>query len=119
MRDVIFLSAPYSHPDPAVVEERVKLVAIAAAHIERSGQGHIIAPILPNHLMVKHGNVPKETAWWSSQFLTLLSRCDELWVLKLEGWDKSVGVTQEIEHAAKNHIPIRYLEPSDVSEKVV
>jgi hypothetical protein len=112
MREVIFLSAPYNDPDSAVMEDRVKKVAIVASQIERSGKGHVIAPNLSNHLMVKHGHVPRETSWWASQFLTLLSRCDELWVLKLPGWDRSVGVKQEIDHAAKNHIKIRYLDPA-------
>jgi len=42
--------------------------------------------------------------------LMMLSKADELWVLKLDGWETSEGVVQEIEFAKQNGIKIRYIE---------
>jgi hypothetical protein len=42
-----------------------------------------------------------EATWadWGKHCRTLIERSDEVWVLKLEGWDTSVGVTEEVRYA--------------------
>lgn len=41
---------------------------------------------------------------------SLISKCDELWVLKIDGWEQSKGVSAEIEYAESLNIPIKYKE---------
>ena len=55
--------------------------------------------------------LPTDWNYWKNYLELILPRCDELWVLKMEGWDKSNGVAGEIELAKKLNIPINYLEP--------
>jgi len=49
---------------------------------------------------------------WRLRDLTYISRCDEVWVCTLEGWDESVGVLAEIEFAKNIHrCKVKYLDP--------
>jgi len=45
-------------------------------------------------------------AHWEEFDLLMLSKCDKLYVLKLPGWDSSIGVTAEIKKAKELKIPI-------------
>jgi hypothetical protein len=42
----------------------------------------------------------------------LMSKCDELFVVTLDGWDTSTGVQEEIEMAKKFNIPISFVKIS-------
>ena len=44
-----------------------------------------------------------------------MSRCDELWCLTLDGWDKSVGVRAEVELARTLGKPVALLCPQTLS----
>lgn len=49
---------------------------------------------------------------WRIRDLTYISRCDEVWVAKLEGWDQSVGVLAEIECARTIHrCKVKFIDP--------
>ncbi|NDD98325.1 MAG: DUF1937 family protein, partial [Actinobacteria bacterium] len=39
---------------------------------------------------------------WKSFCLTFLKKSDEIWVYKMDGWNRSRGVAEEIEFAIKN-----------------
>lgn len=47
---------------------------------------------------------------WNTWFI---SRCEELWVLMLDGWKESTGVTAETAIARALGKPTYYVEPSD------
>lgn len=45
---------------------------------------------------------------WETIDFTYISKCDEVWVVTMNGWKESIGVMKEIEFATKNKIPIQY-----------
>lgn len=109
MTKLIYLAAPYSDPDAAVCEKRVVQASRAAALLmSRYGlvvfspitHGHSVAPHLPVKLAVSH-------EFWMAQCLPVLAKCDELFVLRLPGWDRSAGVKHEWDFAIRNNLPIR------------
>jgi hypothetical protein len=51
---VIYLASPYSHPNPAVREQRFQAACQAAAALLRSGQA-VFAPIVHSHPLVAYG----------------------------------------------------------------
>jgi len=55
--------------------------------------------------------MPSDWNFWYNFCVTFLLKSDELIVCKMEGWDKSVGVLEEIEIAKKNNIKISFIEP--------
>ena len=65
--------------------------------------------------------MPRDWAFWKDLSYVLLSKSDVLVVLKLEGWEESVGVKAEIIYAHDNNIPVIYIEEdlSNLEEKLV
>ena len=50
---------------------------------------------------------------WLKQDKAFVDWCDELWVVKLEGWQESKGVRQELRWAHERKIPVRIIDPLD------
>lgn len=92
---LIYLAAPYRHNNPAVVEWRVEQINRKCA--ELMAAGHLVfSPISHSHPIAMQGNLPKNWAFWENYDRVMLSKCDELLVLKLPGWETSEGVQAEI-----------------------
>lgn len=106
---LIFISSPYSHWNDDVVEENYLKVAKLAAKLCSEGEV-AITPIAYGHNLLKLRSFPSDWEFWKNFCLTLLSRCDEMIVYKMDGWDKSKGVAEEIKFAELNNIPIKYIE---------
>lgn len=108
---MVYLGAPYSSPKPAVRELRFHQANIAAAKLMAQGfvvfspisHSHPIAAYLEEHLLLDH-------EFWMAQDLGILEKADKLVVLRVDGWEKSRGVTAEIAHAEKCGIPIEYMD---------
>lgn len=106
---MIYLASPYTHPDPAVREERFQQACRAAAALVNAG--HVVfAPIVHSHPIAAYG-LPTTWAFWRQQDQAFLERCDELVVLMLDGWRQSAGVQGEIGLAQELGKPTRFLEP--------
>jgi hypothetical protein len=103
---MIYLASPYSHPDPAVREQRFQAACRAVADLICSGQA-VFSPIVHSHRL----GLPTDWAFWEPFDQAHLVRCDELAVLTLPGWEDSVGVAAEIALARALGQPVRYLAP--------
>jgi len=106
---MLYLASPYSHPNPAVRDERYHAACTAVAKLLREGHA-VFSPIIHSHPLVSHG-LPTDWSFWERQDLAHLQRCDELVVLMLDGWEQSVGVQAEIQHAAELGKPVWYRAP--------
>ena len=106
---MIYLASPYSHPDPAIREERFRAACRAAAQLMRIGN-IVFSPIVHSHPIALHG-LPTDWRFWERHDREHLVRCDEVVVLMLNGWQESEGVHAEIRIAAELGKPVRYLEP--------
>ena len=49
--------------------------------------------------------------FWKEKDFNALDKCDELWVVRMDGWLESIGVQQEIAYAKTLQIPVKYLDP--------
>jgi nucleoside 2-deoxyribosyltransferase len=103
---MIYLACPYSHPDPAVRQERFRHACRAAAEMIRAGKV-VFSPVTHSHPLVEHG-LPTDWAFWERFDRFYLERCDEV-VLTLDGWEVSVGVRSEVAIAQGLGKPVRYL----------
>jgi len=93
----IYLACPYWDEDPLVREARFRQVNYAAGVLMRAGYV-VFSPISHSH------PISEETGWkpeydWLEQDFQFLMWADEVWVLQLDGWAKSLGVGQELEWA--------------------
>ena len=105
---MIYLASPYSHPDAVVREQRFRAACGAAACLMRSGR-HVFSPIVHSHGIAEHG-VPTDWSYWEAFDSRMLTTCNELVAVMLNGWRESTGVQAEIDLAHKIRIPIYYLD---------
>jgi nucleoside 2-deoxyribosyltransferase len=112
---IAYLASPYSHPDPAVREQRFRAACQAAVALLHAGRV-VFSPIAHSHPLAQHG-LPGNWHFWERYDRAFLERCDEVVVLMLDGWQESVGVREEIRIARELRKPVRYLAPelADVS----
>lgn len=111
---LIYLASPYSHKSKGVMSIRHLLITLIGDKL--IGQGtHVFGPITESHQYVAQGG-NAGTAWtfWAEHDKLMITKCDELWVIKLKGWEASTGVTAEIEYAKELGIPIWYFDPLDL-----
>ena len=111
---MIYLASPYSHEDPAVMAERAEAVAACAAHFVRAGE-KLYCPIAAWHWVALNHDLPKDWPTWRAVDFEFLRHCNEFWVLMLDGWKDSRGVTEEIDLAGHIGLPVRFVEPLDNS----
>jgi hypothetical protein len=95
----VYLMSPYSHKDIKVCEERVKIADNASAFLME--QGYIVfSPLSHSHpiSLSEYGkNVSShlDHGFWLTQDFAWLQFCEGYFILKIEGWDKSTGVSVE------------------------
>ena len=115
---LIYLASPYSHPDTNVITRRVLEVQDATARLIEAG--HLIfSPIVHSHNILSSLSNPDEAAtnfdFWRDYDLKMIDKCDELWILRLDGHTRSKGVHAELYHALDRGIPVKYINYPDLS----
>lgn len=78
-------------------------------------EGHAIyCPIAESHSIQRLHVDAMSGGWdfWKGQDLPKLDRCDELWVVQLDGWDTSTGVKGEVEYMREQGKPIKFINPN-------
>lgn len=111
---LIYLAGPYSDPDPEVIASRME--RFYATHARLLARGDVLVSPLLNHAVVGRPDVGGDWSYWQRYSETLLARCDELWVVRIDGWDTSKGVQGEIAFAQSRAIPVRYIDPVPLVE---
>ncbi len=107
---LVYLASPYS--DPSVDVMRARFAAARRATAQMMGKGlHVFSPIVHNHPLATMHDLPVEWPYWSAFDLAMLERCDRLAVLRLSGWEDSVGVAAEIEFMTVLGRPVEYVDP--------
>lgn len=107
---LIYLASPYSHRYSYIRTRRFEDVCVKAA--ELMSQGYLVfCPIAHSHPIEKIGMTGRMPGdWWLKQDFAVLKGCDELFVYRIKGWDKSYGVAMEIKFAKANNMPITYID---------
>jgi hypothetical protein len=105
---MIYLASPYSHRDPAVRQHRFDAVCRVAAELIRHG-AVVYSPIVHGHPLCRY-DLPTDWAFWQEYDLAFLKKCDRIVVLRLDGWQESVGVRAEVEAAARLGKLVNYLD---------
>jgi Domain of unknown function (DUF1937) len=107
---LVYLASPYKHELQQVTNKRFRDASKAAGNIvlKFADEGIVVfSPIAHAHNISKYAKIPafSEVFYrWSEE---ILSRCDEVWILDIIGWDQSVGIRAEIELAKKLDKPIK------------
>lgn len=117
---LIYLASPYTHVDDTLRHQRYVVISNVAGRLLLQGK-MLFAPISQSHPIAEYTPELKTTAWadWMHIDLTMLVRCDQLWVCTMVGWDESTGVRGEIVAANYLNIPIFLLDPVTLSSCVM
>lgn len=111
---MIYLASPYTDRSRIVMRTRFKDACKAAGAFARHNV-RVYSPIAHSHPIAIASSLPTSWQYWKGHSEEMLAMCDELWILMLDGWDKSRGVLAEIEIAVRLALPIRYVSPADYS----
>jgi hypothetical protein len=95
---MIFVAQPYYHDDPKIRQERVRLGAQYCGALLKQGQ-MCVSPVMLGTAILEHVDLPGDFSFWDKISFELLEKSTVIYVLMLEGWDKSRGVKAEIERA--------------------
>jgi len=106
---LILVSSPFSHKDKAIEAARVEAVNNYVAELTAQGI-HAFSPITYGTILLKYKQMPSDWKFWKDFCEAFLIKCEELWVLKLDGWDTSEGVAAEIKFALDNNITVKYVD---------
>ncbi|RIK72916.1 MAG: DUF1937 domain-containing protein [Planctomycetota bacterium] len=106
---MIYLASPYGHPDATVREVRFQQACRAAATLMRCGIP-VFSPVAHSHPIAQHG-LPTSWEFWRAVDLEYLLQCEALVLLRLPGWERSVGVRAEIALARQWGMPVIELDP--------
>lgn len=109
MPELVYLATPYFHADLAVRVARFDKACKIAGELMREGL-HVFCPIAHTHPIATVCDLPKGFGWWGTYDRNILSRCDRLLVVKMDGWEESVGVQAEIEIALELGLKVSYME---------
>lgn len=107
---MIYLASPYS----AAPETNVKHAAEAATFLLLKRNLRVFSPILHWHQAAKWAQLPGDAEFWWWYNEGMLQKSDDLYILMVEGWQRSVGVKKEVDWWLANNLqsPI-FLDPSE------
>lgn len=106
---MIYLASPYSSPDPLVMRTRFLLAEQVTATL--IGRGHYAySPIVHCHEMAQKYKLSTDFGFWRQYCLDTLRFANALFILKIEGWDTSTGVTEERSFATILGIPMSFVD---------
>lgn len=103
-RMLAYLASPYTGAELA----RFEAVCLAAGGLIRAGY-HVLSPIAHTHPIAVRGGLPGNFEWYEAYDYALIDACDEVWVLMLDGWRQSRGVTKEVAYARRTGKSVRWV----------
>lgn len=112
---MIYIASPYSHRDPAIREHRFQMVE---KYIVSELRQKMVAfsPIVYAHKMAVEFGLPTDAEYWKGFNNSIIRLCASVTVLRLIGWDKSLGVEYEMQLARELRIPVFF---ADIEGEVV
>ena len=109
-KSLIYLASPYMHERSAIRELRFYKVCRAVAFLLKEDTSIMIfSPIAHSHNICMHG-LKSGFDFWKEFDFRMLNGCDELWVLTLDGYKESIGVSAEIRYAVNLGKPVSYVD---------
>jgi hypothetical protein len=114
---IIYIACPYSGPysgyaysdrNEEIEIKRYRTATQIAMQLTRGGY-RVFSPVTHAHpICLRDPRVPQTWEFWKELNKPVLEISGLLLVLMLDGWDKSIGVTEEIQIAQDSGIPIIY-----------
>jgi len=101
---LIYLACPYSG-SKEVTEARMVSFCKAVAVLQKQGL-FVISPLFMHYVLPYDSSLGNDWEFWKTYSRELIVRADELYILCIDGWDKSTGIKAEIEIARELNKPV-------------
>ena len=115
-----YIASPYSasmkdgsNPSHKCMCARAELVSLYAAWCLSVGDV-VFSPIAHGHYLQTLYNLPKTWEFWWEIDRSYLERAEGLRVYQMDGWDRSVGVQEEIQFSMEKGMPVTYVVPQSI-----
>jgi hypothetical protein len=106
---LIYLASPHSDPDYMVMQHRYEKARDAVAILQRNNI-MVFSPICHSHPpQMVNKDVVIHFESYRKFDEKLISVSDELWILMIDGWNKSFGIMNEVRLAERLNLPIKCL----------
>ena len=105
---ITYVASPYSHPDPRVLEARVRAARIITAGMLREGIP-AFSPVSYSDTLVETCGARPRSGWYEFD-LHFLQHARKMIILKLPGWEESRGILIEKGFAHARQIPVSHME---------
>lgn len=105
---MIYLASPYSHEESAIQQRRFEQARTVTGWLIAQGK-HVFSPIVHCHELTLSHDLPGDASFWHDYNISFLRRSDQIYVLTLEGWKESKGVSQELRYAKMLNIPVTFI----------
>ncbi len=102
-----------SAADRAVRERRYQYAVDRVGDWMKEGIIGLFCPIAHCHVAANKRGLPKDYSFWKRNDRHMIDKCDEVWVLKMKGWKRSEGITDEVNYAKELGKTIKYFECRD------
>jgi len=107
---LIYLAGPYTHKNKEVVKQRIDEYAMAVAYFINSAPNlFLFSPILQCFHVANQHELPHDFTFWAQRDFFMIKKSSAMWVLTLPGWEKSYGLSQELEYAESIKRDILYV----------
>ncbi len=106
MSKKIFISLPYTHDDKEVMYWRANHARDMMVQITRDGNSPVCPVVIGLDILRHDPQITMSYDEWLDFSLTYMQGCDEMWLLCIDGHEKSVGVSEEIKLAISMGINI-------------
>lgn len=108
--DLIYLASPYSKY-PAGIEQAFRDVSALAGRLLTQGL-KVYSPIAHTHPIAIHGNLdPFDHAIWLPFDGSMMRASQAMLIARMEAWDKSFGIGEEIKVFDAAGKPIFHIDP--------
>lgn len=115
--EIIYLAAPYTHPDPDIRAQRAHTITRIAAGL--ATQGHtVFSPITHGAGLQQHlpPYIELDHEFWMQQCLPLVRACTRILIIPLDGWTDSAGIKREVEEALAHGKPVGMLTDHEITQ---
>lgn len=109
MKNLVYLAAPYSNPDPKVRKWRWHAANLAASILMTQRRLNVFSPISTAHISEAY-RLPTDAAFWYDYNRAFIEHSHLMVVLRVEGWQQSKGVAGEIKLAGELGISLEYMD---------
>lgn len=107
----IFVIVPYTHADEKIVNERVRQADLYVGFLTNECKV-VYSTVSAMHHITKLCDLPSTWDYWKLHCEKMISSCEEVHVLCLDGWEESEGVQAELKFAKLFSKKITYVTPT-------